>query len=90
MTFKEQKLAEFREKFSDNVVWWQECIAEMRIGDPDFKRLESFLTTAITEAENNVWREVAEHIEQEIRLGNLFPSTPCEKIKDWANNKIKK
>ena len=34
---------EFDKRFGDNVVWWQECLAEMRIGDPDFKSLKKFI-----------------------------------------------
>ncbi len=34
---------EFDKRFGDNVVWWQECVAEMRIGDPDFKSLKKFI-----------------------------------------------
>lgn len=41
----------FDTDFGDNVVWWQECLVEMRIGDPDFKRLKAFIASEIAEAE---------------------------------------
>lgn len=38
----------FDEQFGDNDIWWRECIAEMRIGDPDFKRLKAFIRSELT------------------------------------------
>ena len=52
--FLKNKEKEFDEKFGDNFVWWQECIAEMRIGDPDFNRLKQFLHQSHIELINEV------------------------------------
>ena len=47
-------IREFRKEFSDNEIWWQECLAEMRIGDPDFGRLEGWILKKIDEIYNEL------------------------------------
>ncbi len=54
----------FRKEFGDNVVWWQECLAEMRIGDPDFKRLQRFINSQIEAAYKAGLTEVKEEVEK--------------------------
>ena len=58
----------FDEKFGDNYVWWQECINEMRIGDPDFNRLKSFIDQIIDIAIAERDKEIVEIIHE--TLGN--------------------
>ncbi len=68
---KQQSMRErFREQFGDNVVWWQECLAEMRIGDPDFKRLLSFIETELAERDRDVV-EWAEEKQKELKTKNF-------------------
>lgn len=40
---KEEVGKEFDERFNNNPVYWQELMAEIQIGDPDFKSVESFI-----------------------------------------------
>lgn len=46
---KRKLLDEFDEQFSENAVWWAECLSEMRVGDPDFRRLRTFISKVIDE-----------------------------------------
>ena len=54
----------FDEEFGDNVVWWQECLAEMQIGDPDFNRLKSFIQSEIDRAVAEERRIAAKIVEE--------------------------
>jgi len=40
----------FDKRFGDNEVYWEELIAEIRIGDPDFNSLKTFINSEITTA----------------------------------------
>lgn len=40
---KETWSERFDERFSNNIVWWKECLAEMSIGDPDLKSIKDFI-----------------------------------------------
>lgn len=57
MTLPPETNKRFDEKFGENIVWWQECLAEMRIGDPDFKSLKFFLADEIAKARNEGYKE---------------------------------
>lgn len=35
----------FDERFTDNFVWWKECVAEALVGDVDVHALKSFIKT---------------------------------------------
>ncbi len=64
--FIEDMCKKFKEQFTDNTVWWQECLAEMQIGDPDFKRLDSFIRTALTAAIEEGRRQALEELRESL------------------------
>ena len=51
---------EFEIRFGDNIVWWRECLAEMRVGDADFTALKSFIRTLLAAERDKVAMYIAE------------------------------
>lgn len=78
---------EFDEKFGDNFVYWQEILAEVRIGDADFKSLKAFIkktrSQALEEGRTDALREA------EAEVNNLIDPYPVdiftEPPKGWQN-----
>jgi hypothetical protein len=44
---------EFDRRFGNNFVYWQEIVAEIRIGDPDFGGLKRFIKECIEKAKQS-------------------------------------